>query len=429
MPRHVSFPGARLVHPPRAARRLIAAAVAATLAGCTPDRTTAPRDAAAFDAGGEPRYGRGTLVDATFIGMLDSAAAAQRIVGLGAAPEFQGRYGIERWSIRYRTLNAHGQPAIASGAVFFPATHEGRLPIVSFSHGTVTVKSNVPSTPATDVTHGIVNAAHGSITVLADYTGLGADSANYHPYLHARAGAASGLDALRAARRLAHRERRQLDGRLFVYGYSQGGQVAMALVREIEQRAPHEFRVTAAAPMSGPYDLRQAALAVLTQPVRLTQNSVNALMAFASFQQIYQVAPSLESLLRSPLHAELGRTLIWTGMPGSVLAASLPTHPGEMLADGVLDKLMTDDTWPLTRALIENDLSRWAPDTPLRLYYGTLDQQVPYAVAESTVVRMRLRGAADVAAVNLGALSHGGAQWPAYKSARAWFDSFAPDGP
>jgi hypothetical protein len=37
---------------------------------------------------------------------------------------------------------------------------------------------------------------------------------------------------------------------------------------------------------------------------------------------------------------------------------------------------------------------------------------------------MTVRGAADVQAVDLGPLTHGTAQWPAFIAARIWFDSF-----
>ena len=44
----------------------------------------------------------------------------------------------------------------------------------------------------------------------------------------------------------------QDDGRLFVTGYSQGGYVAMATQRAMQAAG---MKVTAAAPMSGPYTL------------------------------------------------------------------------------------------------------------------------------------------------------------------------------
>jgi pimeloyl-ACP methyl ester carboxylesterase len=63
------------------------------------------------------------------------------------------------------------------------------------------------------------------------------------------------VDSLRAARTAFPRINAQDSGKLVIAGYSQGGYVAMATQRAMQQKYASEFKVTALAGMSGPYAL------------------------------------------------------------------------------------------------------------------------------------------------------------------------------
>ena len=47
----------------------------------------------------------------------------------------------------------------------------------------------------------------------------------------------------------------QFNEQLFLEGYSEGGYVTMAAVKEIEENLSHEFNITMSFPMAGAYDL------------------------------------------------------------------------------------------------------------------------------------------------------------------------------
>jgi pimeloyl-ACP methyl ester carboxylesterase len=361
----------------------------------------------------------------------DAAALLAPNASLGALDAFEPRYDVDQYAMSYTTINENGEPTVASAGVFVPIGAGTRLPLISFSHGTQTDKQKVPSTLAFINPQGIINAAHGSVAVLADYVGMGVDAAHIHPYLVAQVGADASLDALRAARRLLKTLRLSLDGRLFIYGYSQGGQVAMALLREIEREPRSGFTVTAAAPASGPYafgELLKTALANPNPPVQKTP-SVPVIFLVASFQEVYHLADRMDEVLIPPFDA-IGERMVTSGMTDAeAQAIPVAKFSRDVLQPALLQSILNDPAAPIVQAMHTNETYDWTPRTPLRMYFGSADVVVNPMNALLAVERMRARGALDVDAIQLvglngEALTHGTAQWPAYIAARRWFDTF-----
>ena len=401
--------------------------IAVQTAGCDADRTLRPTvpqyPALLIGHGSSVDAHRGHIVSSTLVGVVSKDVAAQTIATFKAGEAFSARYDIERWSITYTTIDLHGELVTASAGVFFPIGAPGAVPLVSFSHGTETVKSAVPSNPTNVNLQGIVNASDGSAIVVADYLGMGVDSMHPQAYLNAAIGASTSVDALLAARRLANQREVRLDGRLFVYGYSQGGQVAMALVRELERNPRRGLTVTAAAPMSGPYDLYGNVKSNLTEPVSFKPRSIGAILNVTAAWQMYGIAERLDELLVPP-YDEIGVKLQRSGMTTAELLAVVPFVSGDVFQPSLIKSVLNDPDAPFSRALRANETYDWAPRTPMRMYFGTADQQVNPQNARTAIARMRNLGAENVDTVNLGRLTHASAQWPAFIDARKWFDSF-----
>jgi len=127
-------------------------------------------------------------------------------------------------------------------------------PMLCYQHGTSSSKTDVPSHLNGESQLATILSGMGYLVAAPDYLGLG-DSPGFHPYVHAATEASAAVDLLRAARDFAAQEVLQLNGQVFVTGYSQGGHAAMALHRKLELELSNEFAVTAAAPMSGPYSI------------------------------------------------------------------------------------------------------------------------------------------------------------------------------
>jgi hypothetical protein len=395
-------------------RRVLAVGLL-SLGACGHDSGTGP---------GQSTGARGDIVASTLVRSLPKSAVAAFIAEQGGEAAFQAKYDVEQYAIAYRTVDADGAPVTATGAVWIPVGASGAVPLMSYSHGTVTVKSDVPSSPTSleGLAVGALNASHGSVVALADYLGLGGSADLVHPYLHAATEASAGLDALRAARRVAQSKGLALDGHLFVFGYSQGGHAAMALHREIELHDAGEFTVTASAPMSGPYDLTSTALDYLSLDTPNSAGSLYTVYVAAAYNSVYHIADRLDALVRPP-YDTLATRLVTQGLPSGDLEAALAPVPRDNLQPAVVDAALSDPDSPLRRALRDNDVYDWHPSAPVRLYYATADERVPYQNALTAAARMQALGA-TVDAVDVGPLSHGAAVIPAFIGAREWFDTF-----
>jgi hypothetical protein len=197
----------------------------------------------------------------------------------------------------------------------------------------------------------------------------------------------------------------------------------MALLRELERNPRRGLTVTAGAPMSGPYDLYGTAKSNLSNPVSLKARSVNSIFAVTAAWQMYGIADRLDELLIPPYDG-VGLRIQSTGMTAAELVAAVPFISRDVLRPSLIESILNDPDAPFSRAMRENETYDWAPRTPIRMYFGTQDLQVTPQNARVAIARMRELGAQSVDTVNLGPLSHGGAQWPAFINARKWFDSF-----
>ena len=163
------------------------------------------------------------------------------------------RYGFDSYKVTYCTNDAvlpgqtFAETTTVTGMVSVPRT-SGPLPTVAYVHGTSTSFYDAPSNPNTfgdfnprgESFEGppstAVFAGNGFIYVAPDYLGLGDSTVPRHRYFHADTEASSAINLLAAAQRVLADLKVRQNGKLFVFGFSQGGHSALALQRELERR-------------------------------------------------------------------------------------------------------------------------------------------------------------------------------------------------
>lgn len=173
---------------------------------------------------------------------------------------------VEVRSLQYTTTGGAGEATTASGALMLPGGADprctGARPIVLYGHATHPEKSfNLASLGdknnsayTESLTIAAIFAARGYIVVAPNYAGYDSSTLGYHPFLNAKQQSGEMLDALFAAKTALETFTPKVTAstQLFLTGYSQGGYVALATQRVMEEAG---LTVTAAAPMSGPYAL------------------------------------------------------------------------------------------------------------------------------------------------------------------------------
>ena len=368
-----------------------------------------------------PAAQRGKIISATLSTTL-STATLSFLFGLAGIP-ITPQYNVELYKIDYETISPLGARTLASGALALPQSDSLPLPLVSYQHGTILQTNQAPSSMNlnTEVSIGVAFATTGYAAAVPDYLGLG-DSPGFHPFLDARSEATACVDMLRAVKTFCSTNGVALSGKLFLCGYSQGGHATMALLRELEEYHTNEFSVTACAPMAGPYDLSGVTtsnfLSGVTQP-----NPYYFLYLLAAYQDVYHLAPSLAALLASPYDTNLP-AMLSSNLTSAQINAAMPADPVQILKPEILAAFRNNPRDPLRLALQDNDVYRWVPRAPMRLYHCAADQDVIIANSELALATFQALGDTQVQLIDpLPTADHTGCSQPSLLLAKAWFDS------
>ena len=366
---------------------------------------------------------------------ITSQPGADLLLDLIVAP----KCGIDVHQLQYNTIDPAGAATTASAAMMIPTgtdpACQGPRPIVLYAHGTAAQRSlNLANITSADNLEGLLAATvfttQGYVLVAPNYTGYDTSMLSYNPYLNADQEAKDMIDALTAARSALPTSFAPLvtdSGKLFVTGYSQGGHVAMATHKMLQETGG---ALTASAPMSGPYAVAAFSDAVFYgevtrgTPLFLTFTATGYQKAYgdvyASPTDIFEAryATGIESLLpssvpRSQLFADgkLPSDQLFDSTPpdpsfAPFTPATTPANLAPVFAAGFgPDHLVTnafrlaylrdaqanpDGAFPnmldnrpaanptngLRRAFKRNDLRTWVPTTPVFLCGGANDPTV-----------------------------------------------------
>lgn len=354
------------------------------------------------------------------------------------------RCGISLYRIWYNTVGAAGEPASANAVVAVPSGDEaqcsGPRPVLLYAHGTYVQKSFDMAAIGDNAEARLavaMFAAQGFILVAPNYAGYAGSSLGYHPYLDASQQSSDMLDSLRAARGAFQSMGAWDSGQLFVTGYSQGGFVALATQRAMQERGA-EFQLTRGAAMSGPYALAQFSDAVfggaptpgitvfLPMIINAAQHARGDV--YRSPSDIYEdpYAAGIENLL--PGEAGTGELFGSNKLPPAHLFAgdSQPQAPGHepFFGEGNLIRssyrntyladmqahpcgasagapLACDPAHALRKAAVRNDLRTFRPAAPVMLCAGNGDPIVPYVNTGSQAAYWRANGASGITELDI----------------------------
>ena len=364
---------------------------------------------------------RGRIVGSEFIGGATRDEIAQFLAAIGW-PSVGVRSGVTMRRLVYTTIDAHGAPTVASGMLALPTDIEP-VGVVWFGHGTSASRSgeSVPSTPSPGQGQGLATlfGAGGFALVAPDYVGLGL-SPGPHPYLHRATEASASLDLLTAARWSAQELNVNLPQSVYLTGFSQGGQAALALDEAIETQSDSPWRVAAVAPVAGPYDLYGTEFPGLIDGSGPTNSAYLAYLA-VSYVQIYGTE-SVSDVFAPPYDIQLPS--FFNGEHTLQEVAQILPPPRTLFRPGFL-AAVSAGTHPFASQLHANDTIDVRPRAPVRLYYGDADVDVFPRNTQVAAIAMKSAGV-QVTVVDLGeSVDHPAAFYLGMPAVRAWFDELA----
>ncbi len=297
---------------------------------------------------------------------------------------------LDVFEVMYETVWHDGTPIKASGIFFLPREKGKAFPMICYHHGTQVVKDRKINFEGEQAICTVFGGS-GYMVAFPDYLGLG-QGEKTHLYLHLESEANTSIDLLRAVKQLIAKEGAEQSKFLFLTGYSQGGHATLATLKVMQEKYPDEFKVTASAPMSGPYDLVGKQGGVMFHPY---SHPGYLPYLIYSYQEVYKCFDDPNCPFKAPYDKTLSHLFDGTYNMHDINKA-MPEIPKDVLTDDFLNGYVNDDKFPFKAELKLNSVNDWKPETPVLLCYCKADEQVSYENAIIASANMKARGAKNI---------------------------------
>lgn len=330
-----------------------------------------------------PQY----FISATPLGEISKANVDRR---LGSNPLVSSltKYSFKAYRIVYKTKDLDNNEIQASGAVLIPVTSD-KLAIASYQHGTIRSDSEAPSNFAENSEAGLLGsliASIGYVVSMPDYLGYGASKQIPHPYEHRKSLATASIDMLRAVKEFCRIERVNLNDRLFLTGYSEGGFATMSMQKMIEEEFPTEFKITASVMGAGAYNKTAFSRYVAAQNSNLT--FINYYVwVLQTYNNVYKLNRPLSAFFTEPNATNIQQKGVFT---------DIDLNPQRLFTSNFRNGIINSTDAEFLNVLKDNDVFDWKPQTPMLLVHGRDDDFVIPLNSQTAYDAMRARGASNI---------------------------------
>ena len=373
-------------------------------------------------------FKRGQIVNIIDVGTknIDYIRAGFNISYPDLVSQIDFQYNVHLYIITYETITPNGQETEASGLLAVPDGINKSAPFLSFQHGTVLQQNAVPSSIATEsgMEIGLVFGTEGYIVCMPDFLGLGKGN-GLHPYMHAKSEATATIDMIRAAKNKLADLGINLNDKLFLMGYSQGGHATMATHKAIEAEYNDEFNITASSPMAGPYDVSGSMVDTVLAKKEYIRPGYLPYMLY-SYNSVYNIYSDIESIFESPYNSSIPPFFNGDNSHSmDDVNAVMPKIPSNILTESAYNDIYNRTNTLLWDALRDNDLYDWNPIAPIRMFHCNGDITVPISNSEKALQSFESNGVTNAELINpLEGGTHSTCIMPSIVAAKNWFDGF-----
>ena len=303
----------------------------------------------------------------------------------------------------YPTIDHAGKPCVMSAMLSIPSAkkagkHIGKMAL--YNHYSIMRSDEAPSAGEVFDLQ-TIGMGKGMAVVAADYEGFGVTGDRVQAYCFAETNARASIDALLAAREWLTEQGYTIGDSILNYGYSQGGQTAMAALKlsQTEYRGRVHFTKTIAG--AGPYDLRLTFRQFLKWQ-KIGMPSVLPMMLVA-LNELHDLGINYKNVFLEPLASNVRswivskkfnmqefRNLLGTD---SIAEYVQPAYCDSTTAEmayilNYVDRMRITDNWkPDADTEVKLYYSIWddivAPDNSRQMYYWLLRKGVQNAEVDS----------------------------------------------
>ncbi len=331
------------------------------------------------------------------------------------------RNAVRLYRVTYSSVvpEKANRPIVATGLLAVPETGATRLPVVSYQHGSVYLKTQVPSFPDQSAETQLMIAqfaGQGYVVIGADYFGMGASTEPEAFGVKASQQQAA-FDMLTASEAVLA-QMKISTGKLFISGWSLGGFVTMAFLERLETAG---VKVDGAATASGPADVYSLLSGFLDFPRKndSPSNSLLYILSAFSFETYYGI-PGLARSVIADGYFDLAKK-VYERQPYAFDA--VPTDLRQLIRPDYFDP----DYFAASaygRIALATQAYRWIIRTPVHNYYGEADEVVSVGLGRLAMNYQRGIGGGNdkVEAISTGPTDHRGTFATAVALWKAWFD-------
>lgn len=294
----------------------------------------------------------------------------------------------------------NNRPVKVSGLIAVPEVAAKRQNIVSYQHGTVFSRDEVPSCIENSAETRLAVAqfaGRGSVVIAPDYIGKGT-SGEPDGWMVRETTAQACVDMLSAARSVLA-DLGIVPGELFLSGWSQGSFSTLAFLKRLEENG---VPVRAAAVASSPNDIYLCVNRWIHVPSSLDVDWLvgAAALLINSYEHYYKL-PGLSSEAVKPEYLQAARDLYFNRISWTDAQKKLPSTVKELFQEEFIMRLSTG-TSRFAVQMLENSSYRWRFKTPVFYYYGAQDEVVTPYMVRLPVEYQKTLGAAPATAVSAG---------------------------
>lgn len=301
---------------------------------------------------------------------------------------------VKLYRVIYMTVvpEKRNKPVIASGLIALPETNNKLLPVVSYQHGTVFSRTEVPSNPEESNETRLMVAAfagNGYAVIAPDYIGKGV-SDEPDSFLAKESSAQACFDMYAASKAVVENLGIKF-GDFFISGWSQGSWVTLTFLNRLEfDGIPVTGCATAATPCD-PYTLFSA---WIFSPKDITpQWMLGVPILILNCYENYYGMSGLVDVSIKPAYRQTVKDLYANKITWDEACKNLPMKLKDLLNDDFVQN------WSLLNnrfyeQLNNNTVYRWRFKTKTRFYYGDADEVIYTFIATLSADFQNFSGAA-----------------------------------
>lgn len=328
---------------------------------------------------------------------------------------------VKLYRVEYSSVvpEQNNRPTVASGLIAIPVTGAKSMPLVSYQHGTIYGNMGVPSTidKSWETQFMIAQfAGQGYVVIGPDYFGLGS-SKEKDSYIVINSQVQASYDMYDAAKIILAKENISITD-FFITGWSQGGVITMAFLEKLEASG---IKVKAAGTAAAQCDGFVMTNGFLSHPRKIDAPWVTTmfiLTAFA-FEEYYQI-PGLAKGVFTDEQYSIAKRIYMKDTTLDMKDFPMDLH--KLIRPEYFDPAYYKQS-AYGKLVSEMHPYRWDVKTPVRMYYGDIDECLTIGLARTPYNWQKAMGNDKVEAYSAGAdathrISYGRAvpQW------KQWFD-------